>query len=51
VDAGSNTSTVALRIVGGDEKGTSDWGYNRATLFLGGINTGTWPCRLGKSRI
>jgi hypothetical protein len=42
VDAGSNTSTVALRIAGGDEKGT---------LFLKNINTGTWPSRLGESRI
>jgi hypothetical protein len=32
---GSNTSTVALRVVGGDEKEPSAWGYNRATLILG----------------
>jgi hypothetical protein len=55
VEAGSNTSTVALRVVGGDEKGTqwkpSAWGYNWVTLFLGDINTGTWPSRLGESRI
>jgi hypothetical protein len=25
--------------------------YNWATLFLGDINTGTWPSRLGESRI
>jgi hypothetical protein len=25
-------------------------GYNWATLFLGDINTGTWPHRLGESR-
>jgi hypothetical protein len=25
----------------------SAWGYNWATLFLGDINTGTWPSRLG----
>jgi hypothetical protein len=24
-------------------------GYNWATLFLGDINTGTWPSRLGES--
>jgi hypothetical protein len=42
VEAGSNTSTVALRVVGGDEKGTQ---------FLGDINTGTWPSRFGKSGI
>jgi hypothetical protein len=29
----------------------SAWGYKRATLFLGDINTGTWPSRLGESRI
>jgi hypothetical protein len=28
----------------------SAWGYNRATLFLGDINTGTWPARLGESQ-
>jgi hypothetical protein len=32
VEAGSSTSTVAVRVVGGDEKGT---------LCLGDINTGT----------
>jgi hypothetical protein len=65
VEAGSNTSTVtlpvvgkvksqnstaALRVVGGDEKGTPCLG-NLATLFLGDINTGTWPSKLGESRI
>jgi hypothetical protein len=25
--------------------------YNWATLFLGNINTGTWPSRLGESRM
>jgi hypothetical protein len=25
-------------------------GYNWATLFLGEINTGTWPSRLGESQ-
>jgi hypothetical protein len=42
VEAGSNTSTVTLRVVGNDEK---------VTLFLGDVNTGTWPSRLGESRI
>jgi hypothetical protein len=37
----SNTSTVALRVGGGDEKGTQYLGYNWATLFLGDINTRT----------
>jgi hypothetical protein len=23
------------------------WGYSRVTLFLGEINTGTWPSRMG----
>jgi hypothetical protein len=27
------------------------WGYNRATIFLGEINIGTWPSRLEKSQI
>jgi hypothetical protein len=42
VEAGSNISTVALRAIEGDEKGTQ---------CLGDINTGTWPKRLGESRI
>jgi hypothetical protein len=29
----------------------SAWGYNWATLFLGDIDTATWPSRLGESRI
>jgi hypothetical protein len=41
VEVGSNTSTVALRVVGGDEKERSAWRYNWATLLLGNINTGT----------
>jgi ribosomal protein S5 len=41
VEAGSNTSIIALQVVG-DEKG------NRC---LGDINTGTWPFKLGESRI
>jgi hypothetical protein len=39
VEAGPNTSTVALRVVGGDEKGTQCLGYNWSTLFLRDINT------------
>jgi hypothetical protein len=27
------------------------WGYNWATLFLGDINTGTLPSRLGESQM
>jgi hypothetical protein len=45
-EPGLNTSTVALRVVGGDEREASAWGYNWANLFLGDINTGTWPFRL-----
>jgi hypothetical protein len=48
VEAGPNTSTVALRVVGGDENGTQCLGCNWATLFLGDINMGTWPSRLGR---
>jgi hypothetical protein len=46
VEAGSNTSTVALRVVRGDERKPGAWGYNWATLFLRDINMGTWPSRL-----
>jgi hypothetical protein len=51
MEAASNTSIVALRVVGGDEKGPSSWGYNWATIFLGVIYTGTSPSRLGESQI
>jgi hypothetical protein len=51
VEAGSNTSSIALRVVGGDENGTQCLGYKWVILFLGDINTGTWPSRLGESRI
>jgi hypothetical protein len=34
VEAGYNTSTVALRVVRGDERGTQCPGYNWDTLFL-----------------
>jgi hypothetical protein len=26
-------------------------GYNRATMFMGDISMGTWPSKLGESRI
>jgi hypothetical protein len=51
MQAGSNTSTVVLRVVGGDEKEPGAWGYNWAILFLGDTNTGTGRSRLGESRI
>jgi hypothetical protein len=47
VQSGSNTSTVALRVVGGDEKGIQCLEFNRAILFPGDTNTGTWPSRSG----
>jgi hypothetical protein len=43
VEAESDTFTVSLRVVGGNEKGTLTWWYNWATLFLGDINMGTCP--------
>jgi hypothetical protein len=33
------------------KKNPAPGGYNWATLFLGYINTGIWPSRLGESRI
>jgi hypothetical protein len=52
VEVGENTSTVALRVVRGDRREPSARGYNWDTLFLGDINTGTWPSRLeGVTRI
>jgi hypothetical protein len=42
VEADYNTSTVALRIIRGDEK---------EILFQGDINTGTWPSMLMESQI
>jgi hypothetical protein len=51
-EAGKNTSTVALRVGRGYEKGTQCPGYNWAILFLGDIiNTGTWSSRLGESQM
>jgi hypothetical protein len=44
VEEGSNTSTVTLRDAECDEKGTQ-------CMFLGDIIMGTWPSRLGESRI
>jgi hypothetical protein len=50
VDADSNTSTAGLRVVGGNEREPSAWGFNWATLFMGDINMGTWSSRLGEFR-
>jgi hypothetical protein len=38
VEAGSNTSTVTLRVVGGDEKGSLD----SETVKCGHESQGTW---------
>jgi hypothetical protein len=46
LEAGQNTSTVALRAVEGDEKETGCLGYKWANLSVGGINTGTCFPRL-----
>jgi hypothetical protein len=40
MEAGDNTSTIALRILEGDEKEPSSRGYNWANLSMGEINTG-----------
>lgn len=40
VEEGSNTSTIALRVVGGNEKRTQCLAYNQASLFLGDILRG-----------
>jgi hypothetical protein len=34
VEAGSDNSTVALRVVAGDEKGIECWGYKYGDLAL-----------------
>jgi hypothetical protein len=47
VEAGLNTSIVALRVVESDEKEAGALRYNWATLSLEDINTVTWPFRFG----
>jgi hypothetical protein len=47
VETGLHAFTLALQAIGGDEKGNKCLGYNWAILFLGDINTGTWPSILG----
>jgi hypothetical protein len=51
VEAGSNTSTVALRVVGGDEKGTQCLGVELGHPIPGGYKYGDLALRLGESRI
>jgi hypothetical protein len=46
VEAGSNTSTLGVRVVGGDEKGTQYPEYSLANVYRGGYKYGTWPSRL-----
>jgi hypothetical protein len=41
----------SLRFVRGDKREHSARGYNWATLFLGDINTGTWPSRLRETQM
>jgi hypothetical protein len=50
VEAGQNTSTVALRVVRGDKKGTQCPGVYLDHPVPGGYKYGTWPSRLGKSQ-
>jgi hypothetical protein len=44
VEAGSSTSTVALRVVGGEGKG-----YNWVTMLLGGYKCGDAALQVGKA--
>jgi hypothetical protein len=50
MEAGSNTSTVALRVVESDEKGTQCLGRgdNWGTLFLREIKNGNLALKLGE---
>jgi hypothetical protein len=47
VEAGSNTSTVALLVLRDDKREPSAWRHNWAILFLWDINTGIWTFGLG----
>jgi hypothetical protein len=47
VEAGSNTSTVALRIVGGDEKGTQCPGVLLGHSVPGGYKCGNVALQIG----
>jgi hypothetical protein len=38
---------ILFILISGFEEGPVPQGYNWDTLFLGEINTGTWPSRLG----
>jgi hypothetical protein len=45
------TSNFEMWVVGDNEKETQCLWVNWGTLFLGDINTGTWPSRSGVSKI
>jgi hypothetical protein len=47
VEAGSNTSTVALRVVGGDEKKTQCLGVQLGYLVPGGYKYGDLALHVG----
>jgi hypothetical protein len=47
VEAGSNTSTVALRVVGGDEKGTQCLGLQPGHPVPGGYKYGDLALQVG----
>jgi hypothetical protein len=51
VEEGQNVSTVALRVVRGDEKGNLVPGGITAPLFLRDTNKGTWKYRLRESQM
>jgi hypothetical protein len=47
VEAGLNTSTVALRVVGDDEKGTQCWGVYLGHPVTGGHKYGDLALQVG----
>jgi hypothetical protein len=48
VEAGSNTSTVALRVLRGDEKGTQCLGFYLGYPALGGYKYGDLALQVGE---
>jgi hypothetical protein len=48
VEAGSNTSTVALQVVGGDEKGTKCLGVKLGYPVPGGYKYGDLALQVGR---
>jgi hypothetical protein len=51
VEAGSNISTVALRVVGGDAKGNKGLGVKPGHPVPGGYKYGDLALKLGESGI